>query len=441
MHCVSCEKLLEDELGILAEVKKIKASRKDGKIEIFYDKNPDFSAIEKTIEKFGYKIKKDNPEKKEKKKIDLAGWIKAGIITILLIAIFKKLESLGVISSNIESSHLSYGVAVTAGVVASFSSCLALVGSIVVAFGEKFSSSDGSNFGRVLKPNLLFHAGRLGAFFVLGGLLGFIGGEINISGHFVAVYTLIIAFVMAWLGLNILGIIPSVSDLGLHMPKFLTNHTKILKKSDNYWAPIGLGALTFFLPCGFTQSMQILALTSGSFLVGGFGMFLFALGTLPVLLILGVTTSYTKMRGFLVFQKVAGMLILIFAVYVFNSGLSIWGVHNNIFSSKSTQASSGAPLNDNKGGVSSQERQIAEMHVTGSGFSPSVINIKKGVPVEWRIYGDNVTSCTSKIIVPDLNITQNISSGMNIVKFLPTKSGTIPFSCWMGMVRGKFVVE
>ena len=81
------------------------------------------------------------------------------------------------------------------------------------------------------------------------------------------------------------------------------------------------------------------------------------------------------------------------------------------------------------------------MHVTTQGFEPNVLKLKKGVPVRWVIKGDNITGCTSKIIVPSLNISQPLVSGDNIVEFTPQKAGEIPFSCWMGMVRGKFIVE
>ena len=84
---------------------------------------------------------------------------------------------------------------------------------------------------------------------------------------------------------------------------------------------------------------------------------------------------------------------------------------------------------------------MVEMHVTSAGFSPSVLRIKKGVPVRWVIKGDSVTSCTNKIIMPSLGISQSLSPGDNIVNFTPDKTGEIPFSCWMGMVRGKFIVE
>jgi len=85
--------------------------------------------------------------------------------------------------------------------------------------------------------------------------------------------------------------------------------------------------------------------------------------------------------------------------------------------------------------------QTVEMHITYEGFKPNVFNIKKGIPVKWIIYGDQISSCTNKIIVPSLNISKSVVSGENVVNFTPSNSGTIDFSCWMGMVRGKFIVE
>jgi archaellum component FlaC len=89
----------------------------------------------------------------------------------------------------------------------------------------------------------------------------------------------------------------------------------------------------------------------------------------------------------------------------------------------------------------SQTEQVVEMHITYEGFKPSSFTIKNGVPVKWIIYGDQVSSCTNKIIVPSLNISKSIVAGENIINFTPKTTGTIDFSCWMGMVRGKFVVS
>jgi plastocyanin domain-containing protein len=142
-----------------------------------------------------------------------------------------------------------------------------------------------------------------------------------------------------------------------------------------------------------------------------------------------------------VFQKVAGMLIVTFAFYTFSSGLAIKGVSKNIFNSRQEQSKT-AEVNNNKDEPQADAgEQLVEMHVTSRGFEPAVIKVKQGVPVRWVIKGDNITGCTNKIIIPSLNIEKPLKFGDNIVTFTPQKTGDLPFSCWMGMVRGKFVVE
>jgi len=360
-------------------------------------------------------------------------WLGTLGVLIFLAIIFRVFQNLGITDKlGTLNPKASYGAAFLIGIVASVSSCLAIIGSVVIAFSERYRAKKEKFFDYALKPNLLFHAGRLGGFFALGGLLGAIGGSINLSGRFIAIYTMIIAFVMAILGLNILGFFPSIATIGLHMPKMFSEKWDKLRQSENSSMPFFLGTFSFFLPCGFTQSMQLIALASGSFWQGALVLFLFALGTVPALMVLGVTTAWTRSKNILIFQKVAGVLILLFAFYAFNSGLALFAARDNIFAKSNTKS---------ENVKASSGEQVVEMHVTNAGFSPSVLQIKKDVPVRWVIKGDNVTSCTSKIIVPSLKISQSIGSGDNIINFTPDKVGEIPFSCWMGMVRGKFIVE
>lgn len=448
MHCASCEKLLDGEFRNVAGVADVKVDWKGDMAEIFYkETEPDIGAIKEIADKFGYAVFENEPAPKKsgiKNKATWQDWLNAGIITLIILFLYRFFQSAGITSAiNIKSATLSYGVSFLIGLVASVSSCLAVVGAVIIAFSEKYQSSGKSFFESAVRPNLFFHAGRLATFFLLGGLLGVIGGELNISGNFISVYTIIIAVVMGWLGLNILGIVPSLSAVGIRMPKSFSGRWKELKQSEHRAAPFFLGGLSFFLPCGFTQSMQLFALASGSFLIGGLSLFLFALGTVPTLLILGITASWTRNRGFVVFQKVAGALIVIFAIYTLNSGLALKGVKTNVISSNSNEKEiapkSATPPVQNQ--AASQAEQIVEMNVTSSGFEPSVFKIKQGIPVRWVINGVNVSGCTSTIIIPSFNISKNLKYGENVVQFTPQKSGEIAFSCGMGMVRGKFIVE
>lgn len=441
MHCPSCEKLIEGEFKNISGVQRVKVDRKTDSAEIFFeDEEPDFEKIKNTAEKFGYSVFEDRSDRGMVKKNGQASWqnwLKAGVIILAILFLYKFLQGSGLINGiNINEKSISYSVAFFVGLVASVSSCLAVVGAVVIAFSEKYQSAEKGFFESAVRPNLFFHIGRLGTFFVLGGLLGAVGGELNISGNFISIYTILIAVVMAWLGLNILGLVPTLAVIGIKMPGKFSARWEDLKRSEHMAAPFVLGGLTFFLPCGFTQSMQLFALASGGFLTGGLSLFLFALGTAPVLLAVGITASWTKNRGFAVFQKVAGVLIIFFAVYTFNSGLALKGVKANVVSSKNNQEA----VVQNQPAQQLSE-QVVTMNVTASGFEPSVFHIKQGVPVKWVINGVNVTGCTSTIIVPSHNISKSLKTGENIVEFTPQSKSVINFSCGMGMVRGKFIVE
>lgn len=442
MHCVSCEKLLDDEFRHIPGVKDVRVDRLKNTGEVDYEgAEIDFSEIQKVAKKFGYEAFEEKEEENSvfAKKANTGNWkdwIKAIVIVAVILLAFRIFQNTGLIDRiNLQSQDMSYGVAFLVGLVASVSSCLVIVGAVVIAFGEKYRSSGKGFYAGAVEPNILFHAGRLATFFVLGGVLGLIGGELNVSGNFVSVFTILIAIVMGWLGLNILGIVPNISDLGVHMPKGLTKKWSSLKASEHKAAPFLLGGLSFFLPCGFTQSMQIFALTSGSFWTGGMTLLIFALGTLPSLLILGVTASWTRSNKMIIFQKVAGILVVLFAFFTLQSGLALLGTDVPVLSTKDVEKEKVVDEQVQK------EQQVVEMRVTNSGFSPATLKIKKGVPVKWIVKGDQLSGCTNKIIVPSLKISKPLKSGDNIIEFTPTESGTIPFSCWMGMVKGKFIVE
>ena len=86
--------------------------------------------------------------------------------------------------------------------------------------------------------------------------------------------------------------------------------------------------------------------------------------------------------------------------------------------------------------------QTVEMRVKYSGWVPTTIHIKAGARITWNIWGDEVTSCTSRIVVPSLGISQALTSGKNVITFTaPAAAGTVPFACWMNMVRGQFIVD
>jgi sulfite exporter TauE/SafE/copper chaperone CopZ len=438
MHCKGCVTLLTEEYQKVYGVKNVDISLKNGIAKIYYDRiEPSFKEIQKISKKLGYEAYLTKPLKNGILSAGPKQWVISIIIATGLIILYTFLRRAGLLDFiNLSNSSVSFGVSFLIGIVASLSTCFVIVGSVIIAFNEKYNNEENKDsFSNAIVPNVLFQSGRVVTFFILGGILGLIGGELNLSGRFVSIYTLIVAAVMLILSINILGISPSL-NLGFNMPKSVGRTFSRLKDSRHFIAPLLLGGLTFFLPCGFTQSMQIFALTSGSFTKGALSLFFFAIGTLPVLLITGITAAWTKNRKMVVFQKVAGILILVFAISTFKAGFSLIKVNTPILSSSNSNI---VEQGDNI--PAQQNEQIVEMHITYNGFEPQVLNVKKGVPVKWVIYGDQITGCTNHVVVPELNISSPVKEGENVIRFTPKKEGTINFSCWMGMVRGKFVVK
>jgi len=124
------------------------------------------------------------------------------------------------------------------------------------------------------------------------------------------------------MALNLLDLFDFTKKLQLKMPKFAGKNIIKLSQSDSLLTPVLLGAATFFLPCGFTQSMQLYSLTTGSVLNGAFTMFVFALGTLPVLALISFASiKFSKTMQSGLFYKTAAFLILFFAVFNLISAL------------------------------------------------------------------------------------------------------------------------
>jgi len=129
-------------------------------------------------------------------------------------------------------------------------------------------------------------------------MLGLFGSVISVSPFVMSVMTLIIGIVMLLLGVNLTNISPRLSAISLTLPtgKLFKNNDITTAKSESgkRWKLLITGALTFFLPCGFTFAMQMYAIGTGSFWMGMSVMALFAIGTLPGLLSIGSLTSIFK---------------------------------------------------------------------------------------------------------------------------------------------------
>jgi plastocyanin domain-containing protein len=76
------------------------------------------------------------------------------------------------------------------------------------------------------------------------------------------------------------------------------------------------------------------------------------------------------------------------------------------------------------------------------GYSPALVKVRAGRPVRLEFFRDETNSCTEEVVLPDFGIRSFLPAHETTpVEFTPQKPGSYEFTCGMGMVRGKLVVE
>jgi uncharacterized protein len=327
MHCKACVFLTESELKDLPHVTSAKSNLSNHTVVLtgnFGDQSEEEIATELTnlLEKHGYTVSVE----KKTKKIKWSDFKVAVPIALAFIILFVVLQKIGIVNL-VDASKVTYGTAFVIGIIASLSTCMAVVGGLVLSMSATFAKE-----GDKVKPQVLFHGGRIVSFFVLGGVIGTIGSAFTLNTSATFILGLVIGLVMLVLGINLLDVFPWAKKLQPSMPKFISRHAHGATKLNHTLTPLLVGAITFFLPCGFTQSMQIYTLSTGSFLKGGLTMLAFALGTLPVLALISFSSfSIHKSSKAGIFFKTAGLIVILFAIFNLLNSLVVVGVLPPLF--------------------------------------------------------------------------------------------------------------
>lgn len=317
MYCAACEIWLEDAIKQIKGVDRVSASLHGNTIKISSSLEEEVlrNEISKVLLNNGGKYSLG--EKLQSDSSNKSSFFYPALIALIVISLFILIQRLNLVSL-VNTGDINYIVIFLLGVVASLSTCAAIVGSLVLNISANIEKGDKKN-----TPLFFFHISRLVSFFALGGVLGLSGSLYNIGSFLENILRILVQVVMIFLALNLLGF-DIFSKLLPKLPKVFSSKTfDISRKSGNISALL-LGMLTFFLPCGFTQSMQLLALSSKSFLSGSLVMVVFALGTLPVLVgISKISKIFSKSKFKDIFFKTAGLIVLAFSVWEIYSLISL----------------------------------------------------------------------------------------------------------------------
>lgn len=443
MTCRSCEITIERKFKRVRGVRRAEADAGRGVVKIVCAEGcvPEVGELRGALKGHEYSVRRlggaEAPRKGERPSLlRLVG------LFALVVLLGSLLSKLGLFNQEFNvAGSMSVAAALVLGLVAGSSSCIAVSGGLLLSsaakFNEKYASA--APLAR-MRPVFLFVAGRTLSYGVLGGVIGAVGTAFTPSPLVTGGLIVAAAAFMLVMGLDMLNVAPQwLKGLMPRMPKSLSHRIMDAEGKEHPVMPFLLGAGTFFLPCGFTQSLQLYALTTGSFLKGGLILGAFALGTAPALLALGWASSSLKGKAGKFFFQLSGALVIVLGLWNVQNGFTVAGYPLSL---PDLRPGAGALAADANAGGEEPEvvggQQVIKMAVGGprDAYDPDVLTVKAGVPVRWEIDGVNVSGCISYLQSPKLGIGIQLKKGPNVVEFTPKKPGSYLFSCSMGMFRG-----
>lgn len=445
MTCASCEKRVTRSLRRVPGVTSVSVSATRGTATVTGDGPLDRDQLDAAIRFAGYQ-----PGAAPWLSPDLSVWRTVLGAAVAVAAVAVAISVLGPADLTAGLADPARGgllLVLVLGLAAGVSTCMAMVGGLVLGFSASHAASLAARgettlpFATRMRPQLAFNAGRVVGFGILGALLGAIGSTMSLPTRVTGLLVLAVAVVMFLLGIRLTGASPRVAAWSPRLPAGLGRVLGIENSTDagySHWRTALVGAATFLLPCGFTQAAQVYAISTGSPMAAGAIMATFALGTTPGLLALASVPELTTGQRQTTVLRVVGVLVLAFALLNLSSGLILLGVTGG---SASAAASAAAGARTASANVTvSNGGQTVRMTQGSNGYEPADTVLYAGLPTTWLIEGTAPFNCSTALRVPDLDISVNLAQGPNTVQLPAMDAGTVPFTCSMGMYTGNLLV-
>jgi sulfite exporter TauE/SafE/copper chaperone CopZ len=467
MHCINCQNKIEQRLRRIKGIKSVRVSYRSGFADISYD--PDIVSLKDiadAIEKLDYRVLNDGEN------INFGHTVRISAVIVLLYLLLQKTGVLNLLApGKIDDTKTGYGMLFVIGLVTSVH-CIAMCGGINLS--QCISSDEKSS---AFKPSFLYNLGRVTSYTLVGGVLGFVGFIFGGGGAeevlpVVAqgMLKIIAGIFMVIFGINMLGIYPALRKLQPRLPNILR-----IKPGAS---PLFVGLLNGLMPCGPLQSMQLVALASGNPISGALSMFLFSMGTVPLMFGFGSAVSALGKKFKEKITIIGAVLVVVLGLAMLSQGgsmsglllpetllmliigLSILGIVSlmpfkkqsyKILSTLSVFAAvviitvwnpiSRFNSADNLQSDIQSDHQIVESTLTPGSY-PN-ITVQVGTPVKWIINAPrgSINGCNYRMNIYEYEIyNYALQYGENVIEFTPTKTGRYLYTCWMGMIRGTITV-
>ncbi len=464
MTCTQCEKAIQRVLTSIEGVSGAAASFRTSSVEVVFDSLKASEAqLHQAIQNAGYEVRADRPAGTAPGRgnpgtlspLQLAG---VGVILVALYLMIDRTVGFNFIPQ-IKAS-MGYGMLFAVGLLTSIH-CIAMCGGINLSQCLVRKPDGTSQAG--WKPGVLYNAGRVISYTVVGGIVGALGSVVSLPGAARGLVAILAGLFMVVMGINMLGLIPGLRRLQIRMPAGIRN--SLMGKSGER-GPFIVGLLNGLMPCGPLQAMQLYALGTGSALSGALSMLVFSLGTVPLVFGFGAISTLLSRKFTRTVLRFSAALVIVLGLVMMQRGFSLGGLP--VFGSSSGTQAKGLPVStdgnaigsvksgnepnragtaaDTSGkpaivGVSVENGVQVVKGEVGSRTYPA-ITVQKGMPVRFNLHAEarNLNGCNGTVIIPEFNIQKQLQPGDNVVEFTPDKAGTIGYTCWMGMVSSTITV-
>jgi sulfite exporter TauE/SafE len=302
-----------------------------------------------------------------------------------------------------------------------------------------FGADDWAGVTAFLVTKLIAHT-------ILGFFLGWLGSAITLSLSMRLFFQGFAALFMFASAMNLLEVHPIFRFMAFTPPKFARKLIKNNTTADRLFAPGLLGFLTILIPCGVTQAMEILAISSGSPIQGALIMGTFVLGTAPMFVLIGIATAKLSEVWRIYFLRTAAVLLIAMALYSFNGILQVMDSNYSLERLGPRIVKLLPPYDKSEQRVIPTPSivdgvQPVTINILNSGYSPRHFAVKNGIPVKLTVNAGEVYSCATAFTFRAFGINAFVKPNTNqVFTFTPDKKGIYTFSCSMGMYSGTMEV-
>ena len=433
MSCARCEQAVEQGLLKLDGVEYVTASFSKGTADVVFDADRvSRQTIEETVARLGYAAE-GGKQKSTPKAQRTAG------LLLVIAALFVVLQTTGAMNNlvpeQLAQDGMGLGMLFVIGLITSVH-CVAMCGGINLSQCVTAGSAPVGK-GGTLKPSLLYNAGRVIAYTIIGFAVGALGGVITFSPAAQGALKLLAGLFMVVMGVNMLGIFPWLRRLNPRLPRFIARRIDTQKRRSS--SPLIVGLLNGLMPCGPLQAMQIYALSTGSAFSGALSMLLFSLGTVPLMFGLGALSSLLSRKFTRRMAAVGAVMVAVLGLSMLSQGVALTGIPSSAASAQTVtqtdpEAAAAAEPADSSG------LQVVHSTLTANAYPD--ITVQAGVPVRWIINAPkgSINGCNGRMFIPEYTIEYTFTPGDNLIEFTPTDTGTFRYTCWMGMITATITV-